>query len=134
VPVVIREDPLWSVQANRFALYALDLGWQDVTALNGDRRMWGLTDQLYRAIGSIGANIAEGYSQGTGKDRSLFSTNALGSARESRDWYYKARHLLDEQRFSHHLDLLSRIIRLLLVMASQQRGRTVQEEDEAYDL
>ena len=53
-----------------------------------DRRTIGLADQLYRSLGSIGANLAEGYSRGTGKDRAHFYEYALGSARESRDWYY----------------------------------------------
>jgi four helix bundle protein len=53
--------------------------------------MLGLSDQLYEAVGSVSANLAEGYSRGTGKDRARFYEYALGSARESRDWYFKAR-------------------------------------------
>ncbi len=46
-------------------------------------------DSLWKmTVGSIRANIAEGYSRGTGKDRARFYEYALGSARESRDWYF----------------------------------------------
>ena len=72
VPQVIRGDSLWKMATYRLALFLADLGWQDVTKLMKDRRTIGLSDQLYRALGSICANIEEGYSRGTGKDRARF--------------------------------------------------------------
>jgi four helix bundle protein len=33
-----------------------------------DKRTIALSNQLYRALGSISANLAEGYSRGTGKE------------------------------------------------------------------
>ena len=95
--------------------------------------MHGLADQLYRALGSISANITEGYSRGTGKGRALFYEYALGSARESRDWYYKSRHVLGEEVITHRLDLLTQVIRLLLTMVPQQRGRTLGENITKYN-
>ena len=92
------------------------------------------SNQLCRALGSISANIAEGYSRGSGKDRSRFYEYALGSARESRDWYYKARHVLGQPVVDHRLDLLSQIIRLLLVMIPDQRGRTLREDSPEYQV
>jgi len=89
---------------------------------------------LYEALGSISANLAEGYSRGTGKDRARFYEYALGSARESRDWYFKARHVLGETVFPHRLQLLTRMIQLLLTMIPQQRGRVLQEQPEAYQV
>ena len=68
VPVTITDDSLWKMEAYRLALFLADLGWRDATRLNEDRRMLGLSDQLYRATGSIGANISEGYSRSSGKD------------------------------------------------------------------
>ena len=96
VPDTIKKDSLWNMVAYRLALFASDLGWHDVTKLMQDRRTIKLSDQLYRALGSISANLAEGYSRGTGKDRARFYEYALGSARESRDWYYKGRYILGE--------------------------------------
>jgi len=116
------------MEAYRLALFAGDLGWFDSVKLTKDRRLLGfLADQLYRALGSISANLAEGYSRGTGKDRARFYEYALGSARESRDWYYKARHVLGEDVTTHRLRFLTQIIRLLLTMVPQQRGRTLRE-------
>jgi four helix bundle protein len=90
VPREITEDSLWRMEAYRLGLFIADVGWHDVTKLMRDKRTLNLSDQLYRALGSISANLAEGYSRGTGKDRARFYEYALGSARESRDWYYKA--------------------------------------------
>ena len=92
-----------------------------------------LSDQLFRAIGSISANIAEGYSRGSHKDRARFYEYALGSARESRDWYYKGRHILSEPVTSHRLDLLTKIVRLLLVMVPNQRKVALKEDNQVYN-
>ena len=132
VPEAIVRDRLWSVTAYRLALFASDLGWRDVTALARDRRTQALADQLCRALGSIGANIAEGYSRGTGRDKARFYEYALGSARESRDWYYKGRHVLGETVVQHRLRLLTEVIRLLLTMIPQQRRPAVREEPAPY--
>jgi four helix bundle protein len=96
IPEEIRADLLWKITAYRLALFLTDMGWRDVTRLMQDKRTIALADQLYDSLGSVSANIAEGYSRGsgTGKDRARFYEYALGSARESRDWYFKSRHLL----------------------------------------
>ncbi len=132
VPTEFSNDKLWRMEVYRLALFASDLAWRDVTKLIRDRRTLRLSDQLYRAVGSISANVAEGYSRGTGRDRARFYEYALGSARESRDWYYKARHVLGEAVTSHRLGLLIQIIRLLLSIIPAQRGKTLQEETTAY--
>ncbi|MFQ6101397.1 MAG: hypothetical protein ACE5OS_09210 [Anaerolineae bacterium] len=54
------------------------------------------------------------------------------SARESRDWYFKGRHVVGKSVVSHRLDLLTQIIRLLLTMVPQRRGHTLREEPAAY--
>jgi four helix bundle protein len=132
VPQEISGDRLWHIEAYRLALFAGEVGWFDVTKLMQDKRTLDLSDQLYRALGSISANIAEGYSRGTGKDRARFYEYALGSARESRDWYYKSRHILGEEIAMHRLRLLTQIIRLLLAMVPEQRGRVLREDSPEY--
>ena len=127
-PETIRADSLWQVAAYRLALFLADVGWHDVSKLVQDRRTRSLSDQLYRAVGSISANIAEGYSRGTGRDRARFYEYALGSARESRDWYFKGRHILGEVVTQHRLQLLTDIIRLLLTMVPQQHDGTIRED------
>src|SRR5437667_341611 len=121
VPESIRGDSLWKMEAYRLALFAADIGWHDVTVLMRDKRTQKLSDQLYRALGSIGANLAEGYSRGGHKDRARFYEYALGSARESRGWYYNGRHILSEKVAEHRMGLLTQMIRLLLTMVPNQR-------------
>ena len=132
VPVAITGDPLWNVEAYRLALFLADLGWRDVSKLTQDRRMFGLADQLYRATGSISANTSEGYSRSSGKDRARFYEYALGSARETRGWYFKGRHVLGPKVGEHRMQLASEIIRLLLTMVPDQRGTSLKEDEHPY--
>jgi len=128
VPEEITKDTLWKIEAYKLALYAADVCWGDVRKLKIERSMFGLAEQLLRAVGSISANVAEGYSRSTGKSRALYYEYALGSAREARDWYYKYRHGLGEEVTSLRIKTLTKIIRLLLTMVPQQRGYKIQEE------
>lgn len=128
VPQEIKADTLWKVTAYRLALFIADLGWLDVTKLMKDRRTISLSDQLYRALGSIGANISEGYSRGTGKDRARFYEYALGSAREARGWYFDSRHVLGQSLIDHRIRLIAENIKLLLTMIPQQRSYSVHDE------
>ena len=134
VPKTITGDPLWGMRVYRLSLFVGDLGWEDVTRLYRDQRTVSLAGQLYRALGSISANISEGYSRGTGKARALFYEYALGSARESRDWYFHGRQVLGEDVFVHRGEVLAEICRLLLHMIPSQRKRIVQEETINYSL
>ncbi|HET6262583.1 MAG TPA: four helix bundle protein, partial [Chloroflexia bacterium] len=61
-----------------------------------------------------------------------FYEYALGSAREARDWYYKARYILNDDVTTHRVNYLSEIIRLLLVMVPDQRGRVLKEDTIEY--
>ena len=79
VPEAFTADSVWKVTAYRLALYLTDLCWQDLQLLLQDKRTISITDQLYRAVGSISANLAEGYSRVSGKDRALFYQYSLGS-------------------------------------------------------
>ena len=135
VPETITGDSLWKIEAYRLGLFAADVSWYDVTKLMLDKRTLDLSDQLYRAIGSISANIAEGYSKSTGKDRARFYEYALGSARESRDWYYKSRHILGDDIANHRMNFMTQIIRLLTTMVPQQRRQgTIREPGPTYDV
>lgn len=132
VPDSITNDSLWKMAACRLALFLSDIAWADVTKLAGDSRTRSLADQLFRAVGSISANLAEGYSRGTGRDRARFYEYALGSARETRDWYFKGRHVLGPGVTEHRLNFLAEIIRLLLTMVPDQRGMVLKEDEVPY--
>jgi len=121
VPETLKTDALWSLKAYRLSLFVSDLCWSDAQKLERNPVTRPLSGQLYRAVGSIGANIAEGYSMSTGKNRARYYEYALGSAREARDWYSKARHVLGPEVLDHRLSLLTQIVKLLLSTIPQQR-------------
>lgn len=132
VPGTIAQDVLWRVKAYRLALFLCDVCWHDAGKLLKDQRSRSLSNQLYRAIGSIAANIAEGYSRGSGRDRVRFYEYSLGSAREARTWYYAGRHVLGHDVVEHRCSLLVEIIRLLLTMIADQRPKNLREEPVEY--
>jgi four helix bundle protein len=132
VPVEFTADPLWRMQVYRLALFLADLAWHDVSKLAQDRRTVELSDQLFRAVGSVHANIAEGYSRQSGKDQARFYEYALGSAREARGWYYQGCYVLSETVATHRIKLLTDIARLLNTIIPTERGYKMSEEQEVY--
>lgn len=133
VPSEITNDPIWKLEVYRLALFVDDVGWNDVLALSKNNLMWGVADQLHRALGSISANLTEGYSRSKGLDRARFFEISLGSARETRDWYYKSRHVLPAEIVKHRMELVTRIISMLVPMISHQRKNAIREERAEYN-
>jgi four helix bundle protein len=123
VPEVIRADPVWQFYAYRKALFLYDLAWEDSERLMRDRRGQMIAEQLIDSAGSICANIEEGYGRGYGKDRNYFLRVSVGSARETRGWYYRGRHLLSTAVLEHRMTLASEVIALLITELNQQRQR-----------
>ena len=129
----IRGDSLWKVEAYRLALFVADLGWSDTANLLQEKRTLSVADQLTRALGSIAANIAEGYSRGTGKDRAHFYEYALGAGKAAPGISWHATRLREEI-VAHRMRLLGQIIRLLLTMIPEQRGRVLREPKAEYHI
>ncbi len=134
VPSEITNDPIWKLEVYRLALFADDIGWEDVRKLSQEKLMFSVADQLHRSLGSISANLTEGYSRSKGLDRARFLEYSLGSARESRDWYYKSRHALPAEVVKHRMELLTRIISMLVPMISHQRKYSIREEQAEYNI
>jgi len=134
VPSVIKEDSLWTVEAYRLSLFLADISWHDAKKLSKDNCTRSLSDQLYRSVGSVSANLEEGYSKQSSKDRARFYEYSLGSARESRGWFYRGRHVLGESVANHRMDLATQIIRLLIKMVPDQRGYKIREDSPEYSL
>jgi four helix bundle protein len=118
-----RADLLWRMTAYRIAAYALEIGWDDARVLDGVRMTRPIAAQLYRALGSIAANIAEGYSRSSGADRVRFFEYGLGSTRESAVWYRAARPVLGSAVIASRTATLTRIRQLLLVAIPRERAR-----------
>jgi four helix bundle protein len=132
VPKEITDDALWRMEVYRISLFAGELAWHDVTKLMHDRRTLKLSDQLFAAVGSVSANIAEGYSRSSHKDQARFYEYSLGSARESRNWYFEGRYVLGEKVAGHRIQLLTQIIRQLLNIIPAERGCVLREDSSPY--
>ena len=121
VPERARRDPIWRRNDYRLAVYVADVAWPHLQQLAHAPAMQGVADQLNRALGSISANIAEGYSRSSGPDRVRFYEYALGSARECREWYWRARHVLGDATVTQQCETLDSIARLLLTAIPLER-------------
>jgi four helix bundle protein len=121
VPESIRRDPLWNFDVYPKALLLADLVWEDTTRMIKDPRGRAIAKQLVRSAGSTSANLEEGHGRGFGKENAYFQRIALGSARESRGWYYRGRHFLEPKVSEHRMGLLDEIIAALVLSAKQQR-------------
>jgi four helix bundle protein len=123
VPASITQDPLWNFETYRKALFLSDLAWFDAEKLLHDARGKALVWQLLDAACSVPANIEEGFGRGFSKDYGRFLKIALGSARETRGWYYRSRHVFDPAMLERRLKLTDEIISGLVTTAKQQYNR-----------
>lgn len=114
-PEAITSEEMWRFFGYRKALFCHDVCWQDCERLLKHPLGRPIAQQVIRSVGSISANIEEGYGRGlTGKERLYFLRVALGSARESKGWYYRAKELLSHEVLDHRLSLINEVIALLV--------------------
>ena len=132
VPEELRLDPLWNLEVYRLGLFVADISWDDTEHLDKNSHTRAAADQIRRSIDSISANIAEGYSRSTGKDRARYFEYSLGEAREARDRYYKVRRALKPEVVLHRIKLLTQIVKILNAFVPAQRIRGIREEKGAY--
>ena len=123
LPIEIKSDALWHCTAYRLGLFVADRAWPDLGRLAADVRSRHMADQLGRSLGSISANYAEAFSRNIIPDRCRVYEYSLGSARESRDRAFKARHVVGETRTREQIELLTRIIKLVTVTVVRERRR-----------
>ena len=120
VSIHIKHDPLWNLVVYQKALFFSDIVWHDCELLLKHELGHPIVRQLIRSAGSISANMEEGFGPGYGKDYGRFLKTALGSAHESRGWYFRGRHLLKPAVLDHRMELLRTIIAGLITMSNQQ--------------
>ena len=100
VPKEIKNDAVWNLKVYRAALFLSDLSWEDAQQIIDH------------------------------KEKARFYEIALGSARESKGWYFKSRHILGRKTALHRIKLMMSIIKLLLRMINEKRGNTKVSEPE----
>jgi four helix bundle protein len=115
------KDPLFRMRAYQVAADLLEAAWHDAKKLSAEPVTERIAGQLYAAVNSITANLGEGYSRSSGKDRSRLFEYALGSVRESISWYQGARPVLGDV-VPDRLDNLEEIRRLLIAIIPRERG------------
>ena len=128
----IRHDPLWNLEVYRLGLFIGDITWDDTEQLDKSSHTRGAADQIRRSLDSISANIAEGYSRSTGKDRARYFEYSLGEAREARDRYYKVRRAMKQEVVLHRIKVLTHIVKILNTFVPSQRKRGIREEKGIY--
>jgi four helix bundle protein len=101
----------------------LEVAWRDADDVRKHPVSQRIAAQLYSAVGSIGANLAEGYSRFSGPDRARLFEFALGSARESSVWYQAAMPVLGAEKVETRLQTLDEIRRMLLAIIPRERRR-----------
>ncbi len=85
-----------------------------------------MTDQLVRAVASIGANIAEGYGGHKGREFQHYLIMARRSAVEAQNWFINCRDLgfLDEATFERRYQACEEIITMInFALSSLRKGK-----------
>lgn len=93
--------------------------------LPNERVVWIITDQLLRAIFSVGANIAEGFGKYQGKEYLRFLSISIGSVQEAEYWLGLLKDIFP-QFFSEIEMILSKneeTIKMLIKTVSTIKGK-----------
>ena len=124
VPERVKAEACWRFEAYPKTLYVYELAWDDCETLMRDGRGRAVAQQLIRSVGSISANLEEGYGRGVGgKEYLYFLRVAEGSARESKGWYFRGRQLLGPTVVEARQALLDEILALLVTEKRRHQTR-----------
>ena len=119
----VKAEPIWKSLMYQKALFLFDLTWEDCGKMIRDARGRKIAEQMIGSAESISANMEEGHGRGFGKERSYFLRVSLGSARETKGWYYRSHHLLSAEVLNHRLALIYEVISLLVTEIDRQKKR-----------
>ena len=97
---------------------------EDIKKFPQNRVAWTISDQLIRSVGSIGANIAEGFNRKTKKDIIHFFIITRSSAAESEVWSIRAesQKLISNDRLEIYLEKLLAIRKMINAFNSGLRS------------
>jgi len=103
-----------------------DCCWKDTELMMNDIRGREIVKQLIRSVGSVSANIEEGYGRGKGKEYPHFLRIARGSANESAGWYIKSKFLLNQEvvkERTEKLNAISAMITKTIETLNKKKGK-----------
>lgn len=120
-PRALCGEAVWRVRAFQIGSYIASVASRDALVAQRDVRFTQVAPQLVRAAGSIAANIAEGYSRQSRRDRIRYYEYALGSANEAKSWYTTVADVFNAMIIEDRLTYLSRASQLLLRMIQNER-------------
>ena len=118
-------DPLERMRVYQLAKEILDPAFEDAAILRAHPITQEMAGQLYRAVGSIAANLREGYYRSSGKDRARIFEYALGSAGECEEWYDAGKAVLGTERTAPRIQALREIQRMLKAIIPRERDRLI---------
>ena len=97
----------------------------DLEKLPNTRPATILTDQSLRSLGSIGANIAEGFNRSKAKYLNCLDI-AIGEANETENWLYKLRDskFLDREKANAHVAETIQIEKMLAALHRSNSRRS----------
>ncbi len=122
IPAALRDSPVWKVRAYQIGAFTAAAAATDAIEAERRPRFAHVAPQLVRAAGSIAANIAEGYSRQSHRERIKYYEYALGSAREASSWYSLISPTLTPGPLEQRLTYLARVSQLLLKMIHNERN------------
>ena len=96
---------------------------EDIKKWPKDKVAWIIADQVIRSIGSISANIAEGYGGGTKKEYARGLIIARKENSESVNWLIKAkkRNFITEERYLDYYSLSEEVRKMINSIISKLR-------------
>jgi four helix bundle protein len=124
LPDSLRNDPLWKSAYYRLAMYLYDLVWLDSAVINKDFRGREIVHQVVRSAGSVCANIEEAYRRGIGTaDFVRIMRIALGELGETQGWYFRSRHILNQETLNKRIKIIQQAIALTVTVIDKNRKR-----------
>ena len=124
LPTSLRNDPLWKAAYYRLAMYLYDLVWLDSVLIGKHFRGREIVHQVVRSAGSVCANMEEAYRRGVGTaDFVRIMRISLGELGETQGWYFRSRHILNEETLDKRIKVIQQAIALTVTAINQNRKR-----------
>lgn len=124
------KDKLKDYKAYTKSMEVWNRFWIDADYLVNDTRGREILKQLTRSLGSVSANIEEGFGRGFGKEFAMFLRYSRGSARESKGWFERASQLLPKESLKVQistLDEIGKILTATIITLEKKQAKTVKE-------